>query len=263
MLASGVFTGAALAGLSFALQEAGHRTAQQPVAFLPAGLSREIAEVARSMEPDGVPRVRLAENPPAALLKGEPSRPLESGKSGVMARAKKQDPGELKAALARIRNEQRSLAGLPDSSLSALKVGDRALSPRRDLVALDGGQVPTGVPLLAKLGSKVLISAEKLPAGVEPTSRTIVEESGSQRLGILTGVILVQLKDWSSRGELAAVHGLRVQSEKPGIRYLFATLQYPGDDLAQAVAVALASLQQDPKVERAEPEVLFRPAEAK
>lgn len=262
-LASGVFVGAALAAMSFALREAGHRTAQQSVAVLPEDLSDQVAEAAKRVPPQIAPVEQWAEKPPAAALRAESTTEYASGKAGAIARVKKEGTADLKKALALFRSERRSLAAVPDSGLPVLKLGERGLTPRRDLVALDAARLPPGLPIVAKLGSRVLVPAEKIPEGLELAGSTIVEESGSQRLGILTGVILVQLKNWENRGGVAAAHGLVIQSEKPKIRYLFTTLQAPVGETAAAVAQALAGLQQDSNVERAEPEVLFRPAEAK
>ena len=262
-LAGGVFAGAALAALSFALREAGHRSAQQPVAAIPKEISTRMIDAVTPGVDQEAPLPQLVEKVPTAVLRADSGVSTQSGKAGMIARAQASRGAEFKKDLDRQRNESRSLAGVAPVDFSALKIGERGLTPRKDLVAVDAVRLPPGVPVIAQLGSRVLVPAEKLPEGVEPVGRSIVQEAGSQRLGILTGVILVQLKDWESRTEVASTHGLEIQLEKPRIRYLFATLRSPVGEPETAISQALAGLQQDPKVDRAEPEVLFRPSEAK
>jgi hypothetical protein len=211
---------------------------------------------------------QVQERAPSAERSETPARSERSGKAAMRLEKWKVQVGrkDFKEALSALRQVDRGLARVGDpSGAGSLKLGERGLTPRQDLVAIDATQVPPGVRVVARMGSQVLIESASFPPAVGAANRSIVEEQGSCRLGMLTGVILVQVRNWDRRLEVIREHGLSVREEKPRIRFLFAE---PGAGLGGAdplgkVSSVLEMLRADPRVEKAEPEILFRPRGAK
>ncbi len=165
----------------------------------------------------------------------------------------------VKERIAEVRARDRALAGA-ERDHGPLRVGGREAQGRPDLIVISQADLPAGVTPITRLGGRLVVRAQEVPAPTEGLGGTVVEDVASHRLGILTGTLIVRVKDWTKREELLADQGLVLRLEKPTTRFLFASLAVSGGILLESVSAKVRQLEADPRVEKAEAEVIYHQA---
>ena len=260
---SGAAIGACLAALSFAVRQAGDQPSetQNFAALAPQHQERApSSDIAQAGAPDPLPLDSGVTQPGA-------SGAVLSGKAGLAARMAEKVPRTtslvpMKARIAEARTSDRSLAASSQEP-APLRVGGRDARLRPDLVVIARSDLPAGVTPVSALGGRLVVRAQDITSGGAVQVGAVVQDSASSRLGILTGTLIVRVKDWSKRGELLADQGLVLRSEKSNIRFLFVSLPNPGAVLSDSVLAKLRQLEADSRVERVEAEVIYHQAVSK
>lgn len=259
-LIRGAGFGACLAALSFAI-----RTQDDPAHSIQPVAANPTLQV-RTPSSDLLSAASIVNPEDSAAVPRSAQAPVHPGKAALNARIQEQfqensgGPISIKDRMHLARD--RTLAGAEEGG-SPLRFGGRDARARPDLVVLSKDQLPAGVAVVSSLGGRVVVRAQDVSAELAARAGFVVEDLSNSRLGLLTGTILVRVKDWSQREGVLADHGLILRVEKPVTRFLFVGLQQRSGSLVEQVSSEVKRLEEDARVERVEAEVIYRQAVSK
>ena len=134
---------------------------------------------------------------------------------------------------------------------SQLESAGRPYRLRPDLVAIPVKDLPKGLEVFGQAGGRAFVLASA-SVGLSVSEGVVVQDALNQKIGLLTGALWVQVREWESRSRLQKF-GLRVRSEYPVSRSLFLQSGATNPEQLSSLQAALAA---DPLVEQVQLEIL-------